>query len=48
MPCPSIRITDATLLATERCSGARARMAGQSRSARGPLYPLLYPTARCQ
>jgi hypothetical protein len=47
-PCPSIRTTDATLLATERCSAGNARMAAQSRSARGLLYPLLYPTARCQ
>lgn len=46
--CASIRTTDATVLATERCSGARARMAAQSPSARGLLYPLLYPTARCQ
>jgi hypothetical protein len=46
-PCPSIRTTGATLLATERCSAGHARMAAQSRSARGLLYPLLYLTACC-
>jgi SAM-dependent methyltransferase len=34
LPCPSMRTTGATLLATERCSAGRARMAAQSRSAR--------------